>query len=264
MVVLLTIAAVYVVICLLVMAGQRRMIYYPTRVSEALAIHYAGQSGLKPWRNGTGQIIGWHLPAKGPSTATILIAHGNAGAAMHRDYLAAPLQEAGPADVYILEYPGYGSREGSPSQDSILSAAEEAFRSLPKNQPIYLVSESVGTGVAAHLAKLFPNEVKGLAMIVPYDKFSSVAQQHMRFLPAGLLLRDRYAPADWLREYRGPAVFLLAGADTIIPAERGRKLHDSYSGPKKLFVIENGGHNDVAGQPVQWWREVFAFWRQGS
>jgi uncharacterized protein len=262
MAILLTVAAIYVVVCLLVMAGQRRMIYFPTCVTRDVAEKVAAQVGLKPWVDSHDRLIGWRSPEATNAAATIFVAHGNAGSAMHRDYIATPLRQAGPANVYILEYPGYGCRNGSPSAQSILAAGEAAFRALPTNLPIYVVSESLGAGVAAHLARTFPRQVAGLALIVPYDKFSSVAQHHMKFLPAGLLLRDRFAPAEWLKDYRGPAAFLLAGADTIIPPALGKRLHDGYAGPKTLFVVPDAGHNDVAALPAQWCADLFQFWRE--
>jgi len=59
--------------------------------------------------NPAGRIIGWKLSATSPPIASVLIMHGNAGCAIDRDYLAGPIHDAAPVDVYVLEYPGYGS-----------------------------------------------------------------------------------------------------------------------------------------------------------
>ena len=40
-------------------------------------------------------------------------------------------------DVFVLEYPGYGARSGTPSRASIMAAAEEAFQLLPPRQNIW-------------------------------------------------------------------------------------------------------------------------------
>ena len=147
------------------------------------------------------------------------------------------------------------------SQHSILAAAEQAFTLLPKQLPVYIVSESLGAGVAAHLAKVNGRDVSGLMFFAPYDKLVSVGQRHMRFLPVSWLLWDRFEPSEWLREYRGPAGFVLAGADQVIPSELGRRLYDSYRGPKRLQLVPGAGHNDVATQSSDWWREAFSFWQ---
>lgn len=261
---LLSIVAVYLVIVIAATLMQRRLIYVPTVLAPAVAERAATEKGLAPWRNSQGQIIGWKLPSSEPHTANVLIVHGNAGSATDRDYFARPIHDAAAVDVYILEYPGYGPRDGSPSMTSLLAAADEAFDFLPTHEPIYVVGESLGCGVAAHLAQVQPNRVAGLALFMPYDKLVSVAQSAMPFLPVSLVLRERFAPATWLEDYRGPVKIVLASADEVIPARFGQRLYDGYVGPKDLLVVSGARHNDVAGQSTQWWKAVFSFWQQNK
>jgi hypothetical protein len=67
-------------------------------------------------------------------------------------------------------------------------------------------------------------------------------------------LRDRYEPAKWLRDYRGPIKIILAERDNIIPPKFGQRLFDGYAGPKTLQLCPGAGHNDVAAQTPEWWR----------
>ena len=241
---------------------QRRLIYFPRNIPAALAEPAATELGFVPWRNPSGQIIGWKLPAASSPIASVLITHGNAGCAIDRGYLANPIHVAAPVDVYVLEYPGYGSRAGSPNKQSFLAAGEEAFGLLTNGLPKYLVSESIGAGVICYLAKAHSTEVAGLVLFMPYHNLASVAQRKMPLLPAYLLLLDRFNPAECLRDYRGPVKIVLAGADEIIPVESGRRLFEGYAGPKNLQIIPGAHHNDVAEQSPAWWKEVFSFWQQ--
>jgi pimeloyl-ACP methyl ester carboxylesterase len=258
---LLTLVALYLLLCAAGCALQRRLIYFPTKLDPRVAEQMAAKEGFQPWRNPAGEIIGWKFPASSSPTASVLIVHGNAGSALNRDYFARPIHEASTFDAYVLEYPGYGPRPGKPSMNSFLAAAEEAFALLPTNQPAYVVSESIGTGVAAHLARVYPNRVSGLVLFAPYNDLVSVGRRQMPFLPVRWILRERFNPAEWLKDYRGPVSFVIAGADEIIPPDLGRKLHDGYAGPKRLQVIEGARHNDIAGQPPEWWREQLKFWQ---
>ena len=86
----------------------------------------------------------------------------------------------------------------------------------------------------------------------------------MWFLPAYFLLFDRFNPEECLRSYHGPVKFIVAGADEIIGPDSGKRLADGYKGPKELQVFPGAHHNDIAGQPPDWWKEVFAFWRQNA
>jgi pimeloyl-ACP methyl ester carboxylesterase len=260
--VLLTLAIIYILFALVVMCLQRRLIYFPRTIPPALAEPAAAELGFVPWRNPSDKIIGWKLPATSSPVASVLITHGNAGCAIDRGYLAGPIHDAAPVDVYVLEYPGYGSREGSPDKRSLLAAAEEAFGLLTNGLPKYLVSESIGAGVACYLAKTHSTEIAGLALFMPYHDLASVAQRKMPLLPAYLLLLDRFNPAECLRAYRGPVKIVLAGADEIIPVESGRRLFEGYQGPKNLQIIPGAHHNEVAEQSPEWWQEVFSFWQQ--
>ena len=260
--VLLTLIIVYVLLALVVMLLQRRMIYFPTRYVRSVAENVAAKEGFQPWRNSRGEIIGWRLPATGPATGAVLIVHGNAGCALDRTYLAKPIHAAASVEVYVLEYPGFGARAGSPSQRSFLGAAEEAFDAIPPSSSIYIVSESLGTGVAAHLAQKHDRRIAGMACFAPYDRLVSVGQSQIRIFPVSLLLWDRFDPAAWLKSYGGPIKVVLAEADRVIPLRFGRKLFDGYAGPKDLEIIPGAGHNDIAEQSPEWWKQVFLFWEQ--
>jgi pimeloyl-ACP methyl ester carboxylesterase len=240
---------------------QRYLIYVPKKISMESAEAAAAETGFVPWRNSAGQLMGWKLPASSVPVGSLLIFHGNAGWALNRAYMTLPIHEAAPLDVYILEYPGFGSREGSPGEKNVLRAADEAFENLPTNLPAYLVSESLGTGAAAHVAQRYPTRVSGIAMFVPYNKLASVAQDHVPFIPAYFLLWDRFNPSEWLKGYHGPVKVIVAGADEIIPPKLGERLYDGYDGPKNLQIISGARHADTTAESPEWWREVLAFWQ---
>ena len=262
--ILRTFIIAYILVVLAVFIFQRRLIYFPRTIPANLVEQTAAESGFVPWRNKSGQIIGWKMPTHSQLTGSVLIVHGNAGCAIDRDYLAAPIHNTASVDVYVLEYPGYGARAGSPSKRSIIAAGEEAFGLLPNGLPRYVVSESIGAGVACHLAKTHPKEVAGLLLFMPYHNLAAVAQRKMFFLPAYFLLLDRFNPAEDLNNYREPVKIVLAGADEIIPMKSGRQLFDGYNGPKTLQIFFSAHHNDVAEQPADWWKGVFSFWQQNS
>jgi pimeloyl-ACP methyl ester carboxylesterase len=252
----------YLLVVVLALIFQRRLIYFPTKIPADVVESVAKEHGFAPWKDPGGQIIGWKIPATGPATGSVLIVHGNAGCALGRDYFAQPIHDASNVAVFVLEYPGYGAREGSPSKTSLLAAAEAAFQLLPPGVPKYVVSESIGAGVACELARDHPSEIAGMVLFVPYHNLASVAQKQMPFLPAYALLFDRFNPAKCLEHYRGPVQFVVAGADEILGPETGKKLFNGYAGPKNLLLLPGAHHNDVAGQPAEWWRTVFKFWRQ--
>lgn len=245
-------------------AVQRRLLYFPTKLPSERIVQEAAQRGFVPWKNVSGEIIGWEIPVDGASIGSVLIVHGNAGCAIDRGYLAQPVREAANVNVFVLEYPGYGARDGSPSKRNLDAAAEDAFQLLPTNTPKYIVSESIGTGVACDLAKNHPREISGMALFAPYHNLASVAQHHIWFLPTYLLLLDRFNPENCLKSYHGPVKFVVAGADEIIGPASGVRLYNSYSGPKDLQIVGGAHHNEVTAQLPDWWKKVFSFWKKNE
>src|SRR5689334_7228572 len=100
----------------------------------------------------------------------MIVFHGNAGAAFDRTQYAkgfGNIQQGQVWQTYLFEYPGYDSRPGSPSQESLCAAGREAIEQLAAedSRPIYLTGESLGSGVACALAGAVPQEVSGLFLM---------------------------------------------------------------------------------------------------
>jgi pimeloyl-ACP methyl ester carboxylesterase len=234
--------------------NQRSMLYFPSRSDAVKLGTEAARAGLEAWRDDAGNIIGWKTlsaPDDPRPQADILFLHGNAGYAVHRAAYIPILRNAAKdraISIHILEYPGYGARPGKPSQQGHIAAALEALRALRRSSRTIVVGESIGTGVACALASEASERVAGLVLLTPFDSLVAVAKHHYPLLPVGWLLRDRYPSADWLRRYHGPMVVILAGRDQVVPMETGRRLYESYSGPKLLLTAPHADHNEVIAQ----------------
>ncbi len=244
-------------------ALQRQLIYYPEVAAEDILLRAASGIGLRDWRDQDGELIGWRTPTGGEAPRRVVVFHGNAGYALHRQYYAAGFLAQDPNwNVYLFEYPGYGARPGEPSEDDIKAAASRALEGLLASdaRPVYLVGESLGSGVASYLASSFPEQVRGLLLVTPFTSLTDVAATHYGFLPVRTLLSERYDSMEALSHYRGPVAFLVAGSDEIVPATLGQKLYNSYGGPKWLRVEAGAGHNSLNLYPrADWWREALDF-----
>lgn len=223
-------------------ALQRTLIYYPSHARLDTLESLASREGLLPWRNADQAFIGWRTQ-EGRGLPVVVL-HGNAGHAFHRSHVVSRLRKAGiSSPIYILEYPGYGAREGTPTENSLVAAALAAIDLLPRR--IILLGESLGSGVACQVAARRKESVAGLVLLTPFDSLMTVARKHYPVVPSGLILKDRYQSSLALQEFHGPVSVIMADDDTIIPAESTRRLFESYSGPKKLWRLSGSGHNEV-------------------
>jgi hypothetical protein len=224
----------YLAVVAIACCRQRSMLFFPT--------HDALPTSLAPWLDGS-RTIGWCREA--PNARAIwLMMHGNGGQAADRDYVLQCM--SGQDSLYVLEYPGYGSREGSPSMESINRAAAEAYqllRSRYPNTPVCVLGESIGSGPACALAreKIAPDKI---VLVVPFDTLANVAARHLPFLPVRLLLRDPWDNVESLRRYAGPVEIFGARDDTIIPIGHAKALARQI--PSARFIEIPGRHNDWA------------------
>ena len=222
----------YVAIVAIVYFRQRSMLYFPS--------HGAVVTRLAPWSDGS-QTIGFCREVSNPRTIWLMM-HGNGGQAADRDYVLHCLTDQD--SLYVLEYPGYGARSGSPSLESMNQAASEAcqlLRSRYPNIPVCALGESIGTGPACHLAleKTPPDKI---VLAVPFDILARVAARQFPFLPVRLLLRDNWDNVDSLKHYAGPVDIFGAMDDGIIPIDHARALAKQVSQARLITVP--GGHNE--------------------
>jgi pimeloyl-ACP methyl ester carboxylesterase len=256
----LAMVALYGALCLLAFAFQRRLLYFPERYPEQAALAVAGRLGLAPWRDARGALAGWRAAPPGLPVARLLVLHGNAGSALDRIHYAAAFSRLG-VEVILLEYPGYGARPGSPSRDSLGAAAADALDRMAADgaEPVWVLGESLGSGVAARAVALRPGAIKGLLLITPFARMADIVRLHYPLLPSALLL-DRYAPETDLASWAGPSALLLAGRDEVVGVAQGRRLYDALRGPKRLWVQEEATHNGLDLDPAwPFWGEAVAF-----
>jgi len=253
-----------VVLLLLVAGCQNSILYHPQRGTEEDFIGVARKKHIEPWHDAQGRLIGWHRP-NARAANRLVVFHGNAGCALDRSYYFDAFESLGARmdwEVWILEYPGYGSRSGSPGKIAFNEAGRRALHQLfaADSRPIHLLGESIGSGVACALAGEMPDRIAGLALVVPMARLEEVAREKFPWLPVRLLLRDKFDNIAALGLYRGRVAVIVADSDEVVGAAQGRKLHESYAGPKLLVVLPGAGHNSFDIQPdALWFGKVGAF-----
>jgi pimeloyl-ACP methyl ester carboxylesterase len=223
---------IYLVVVVAMFLLQRRLLYFPS--------HDKPQGSLTPWRT-QDRLIGYCREVARPDTIWLMM-HGNAGQAADRDYVLHLLADNDA--FYVLEYPGYGSREGQPTQRGINAAAKEAFQVLRKaypNTPICVLGESLGSGPACMLT-CEPSPPEKVILAVPFDSLRNVVAHHFSFLPVQLLLLDQWDNVQALKGYAGKVEILAADNDEVIPPLHAEALARQV--PNSQFIRIPGGHNE--------------------
>ncbi len=212
---------IYFVVCVFVFVFQRSLLFFPT--------HQAETGQLDAWTEGE-HVVGYCRERTNPATVW-LMCHGNGGQASDRDYVLKFIPDSD--SVYVLEYPGYGDRSGSPSRMSIDLAATEAYEILCRRYPdipLGVIGESLGSGPACALTSSIRPPEK-VVLIVPFDTLHRIASRRFPFLPVWLLLLDRWDNIQSLSRYQGPVEIYGARDDKVIPCSHARRLADSHTAP---------------------------------
>ena len=245
---------------LIVLAGiamfQDRLLYFPAKA--AVAAMESG--GLRAWPAAQ-DFRGLVAEPVGSVRGTVIVFHGNAGHAGHREYYATALTRLG-LRVILAEYPGYGPRGGGVGERHLVDDAEQTIELAHRlhGPPLLLIGESLGAGVAAAAGARQADKTAGLLLITPWDRLEHVAAYHYPWLPVKWLLRDRYDSASHLASFGRPILVAVAERDSIVPARFGSALYEALRGPKRLAVVKAADHNDWFDRlDDRWWREATSF-----
>ncbi|CAB3781296.1 hypothetical protein LMG28138_01166 [Pararobbsia alpina] len=253
---LLRLAIAYLIVIAGVAILQNRFLYFP----EKAATEDVVSDGLRAWPTPEA-FRGLVAEPVGSARATVIVFHGNAGHAGHRSYYAAALTQLG-LRVILAEYPGYGPRDGTLGEESLVADAQKTIVLAHRlyGAPLLLIGESLGAGVVAAAGVRERDKTAGLLLITPWDRLEHVAAYHYPWLPVKWLLRDQYDSVTHLASFGRPVLVVIAERDSIVPPRFGEALYNSLAEPRRLMVVKAAEHNDWIGRVDEtWWREAIDF-----
>ncbi len=195
-----------------------------------------------------GQVESWFLPPKSieKPSPVLLFAHGNAELIDHWPAFLHPLTQFG-IGVLLVEYPGYGRSEGSPSQESVTATFVMVYDQIVERKDvdptkIVFAGRSIGGGAVCALA-----EKRKPAALILMSTFESVRSMAVKFGVPGCFVRDAFDNLNAVRSYDGPVLVTHGRHDDIIPYAHGRKL--SQASPNGRLITYECAHNDC---PPSW------------
>ncbi|BCH13220.1 alpha/beta hydrolase [Mesorhizobium sp. L-2-11] len=244
----LAVAAFYAVIVAVVYVLQSWLIF-PAGLAAFGPDLPAGARHVELATEGGERIVLVRLPARQAAAEPRPLLLGFAGNAWNADALALMLHQLFPEhQVAALHYRGYAPSSGSPSAASLFEDARRAHDHLAADAKagIVAIGLSIGAAVAADLATA--RQLRGIAMVTPFDSLRELAAHHYPWLPVRFLLRHRMEAAEALRDLDVPTAVITAENDTIVPAARSAPLRAAARDLRSHIVIA-AGHNDLYDHP---------------
>jgi fermentation-respiration switch protein FrsA (DUF1100 family) len=239
----------YLGVLLVLFMIQSSFIYFPDITRPDPAMFGVPDMKTVTVRTDDGLLLeGWYTAPKDPDGPVIVLFHGNGGHMGIRAFKSRGYVERG-YGFLLAEYRGYGGNPGSPGEKGFYDDAKAYIEWLIKDQgiaesKIILYGESLGTGVATEMALQYP-AIAALVLETPYTSLTELAQSQFFFVPAFLLIRDRFDSMRKIGSVKAPVLILHGKHDIVVPFHYGEKLFAAAKEPKEMAVYPDGGHNDL-------------------
>lgn len=239
----------YATLCLLFYQGQWQLVLHP---SNAITVTPAAQ-GLKfdeirfdYTETGVAQLDGWWIPAEANarwSQSTMLYLHDGHGSLS--DYVdeLATLHLLG-INIFAFDYRGFGhSVRDRPLENRMTEDANAAWVYLTETRhvdpkTIVIYGAGIGASLAAELAKR--HAPAGVILDGPSRPAREIieADARSKLLPSGLLITQRFDPAETLKSLSVPKLFL----DRNGRQARTEQLYGLAVFPKEYFELKPGSY----------------------
>jgi pimeloyl-ACP methyl ester carboxylesterase len=222
---------------------------FPAFLARATRVHLPKSTQRLEVRTADGaSLIGVRIPGMGakPDGAPSLLGFG--GNTWNAEHMVLMLHRLFPdRSVVGFHYRGYRPSSGSPSPQALLSDSLMVFDHLRQTQAIIAVGFSIGSGVAAYVARHRP--VEGLILVTPFDSLEALARDLYWWAPAGPFFRHRMSTIEFVRDLLVPTALLIAEHDAVVPARRSEPLRAAI--PNLVFErVIDAGHNNIYDRPA--------------
>ncbi len=200
------------------------------------------------------RLHGWFVSAveaegKGDGErVTILFFHGNAGNLSGRWPWLRALSRL-PADVFAIDYRGFGRSEGSPSEEGVYLDAEAAYRHLTETRSVppgrvVVYGRSLGGAPACEIASRF--DCGALVLQSAFTSAPDMSGRVVPLVPLGWAMGTDFDNESKIARAGAPVLVIHARPDRIVPFDMGERLFAAAEEPKDFVPLERSLHNDLA------------------
>lgn len=205
-------------------------------------------------------VAGWLIRSTGAARGTVLYCHTSAGNRSYELDAGLFFTKAG-FDVLMFDYPGFADSRGALSEKHCYESACILFDFLTARnatRPLVVYGRARGAAVAARLAQERP--VDALVLEASYSSWSEQAKDQLGSA-RHLILWD-FPTEKFLRKVSVPVLFVHSVYDREVPMAEGRRVFESYQGPKEFF--ETGGlHGEAVTVCAPAYREALLGFKKG-
>ena len=237
------IVVIYLSVLILLFIFQRSLMYHP------LENNYSGDKleveveKVKIVTSDDIKLLGWFHKKDLNKFKTIVYFHGNAGKLENRIHKLNHFKDMN-VNFLIIAWRGFSGNAGKPSEEGLyidgISAVDWLKNLGLKENDIVLYGESLGTGVATHIAQ--NNDYAGLVLETPFTSMTGAAKNFYPYIPVALLLKDKYENQNKIKNIKIPVLVMHGEEDQIVPFWMGKKIYEIANQPKYSHFTKYDDH----------------------
>lgn len=220
---------------------ENRFIYKPLRVGQIVGLGNDVQLTTPDGEKLHGRYV-----VRPYAYFTLLFLHGSSGNLASRARLLAFLAATG-ANVFAIDYRGYGSSTGTPSEAGLNSDALTAYRWLiDQGAPAAsVIAFGEGLGAAPACALAASERVAALVLVSAFTSLPALAAGRYPHLPTGWVVRSQFDVLGKLPQVRAHKLIVHSRADERVPFDMGEQLFAAATAPKEALWLEGAKHGEV-------------------
>ena len=188
-------------------------------------------------------LLGWYYEKDIKKYKTILFFHGNAGSLENRIHKINHFRDMN-LNFLIIAWRGFSGNKGKPSEKGLYEDGKSAINWLlnkgVKQENIIIYGESLGTGVATHLAQ--NKNFAGVILETPFTSMIDAAKKFYPYIPVKLILKDKFDNKSKIKNIKVPVLIMHGEADQIVPFYMSEEMYKIANEPKYTYFTKDDNH----------------------
>jgi len=222
---------------------QRNLLYHPNENNYSEDKISVDIKKVKIQTEDSLELLGWYHAKNLKDYKTLIYFHGNAGSLENRIHKLNHFQDMN-INFLIIAWRGFSGNNGKPSETGLYEDGKSAIDWIKKKgveeKNLILYGESLGTGVATHLAQ--NRGFGGIILETPFTSMTDAAKKFYPYIPVDLLLKDKFENYKKIKNINSPLLIMHGEVDQIVPFSMGKKIYEIANEPKYSYFTKYDDH----------------------
>ncbi len=241
--IILFIFFIYFLILVFLYFYQRNLLYHPNENNYSEDRISVEIENVKIKTSDNIELLGWYHEKNLKDFKTLIFFHGNAGSLENRIHKLNHFRDMN-INFLIIAWRGFSGNKGNPSEQGLYEDGKSAIDWLIKKgvseKNLILYGESLGTGVATHLAQ--NKNYAGVILETPFTSMIDAAKKFYPYIPVKLLLKDKFENYKKIKNINSPILIMHGEVDQLVPFSMGKKIYEIANKPKYSYFTKYDNH----------------------